>query len=206
MPNLETQQQIDALQQQRNALAAQADAKASEALRRRDELAELLAADADDAPRARVAARISALALEQEALAGAIARLDAQMVPLGQQQQRERALDAFQAHEAAIARARAARDAVVQAVGIFAHQTMPPLLTAYQRASEDLKRAAAGAENAAQSVQMAPPSSLRFVQLGEHLGGAGANHLLDLIRVLTFWKDQMAPPHADSSARATRVA
>src|SRR5690348_7910704 len=165
MPNLETQQQIDALQQQRNTLAAQADAKASEALRRRDELAELLAADADDATRARVAARISALALEQEALAVAIARLDAQMVPLGQRQQRERALDAFQAHEAAIARARAARDAVVQAVGIFAHHTMPPLLAAYKRANEELERAAAGAKNAAQLVHMAPPSSLRFGQL-----------------------------------------
>ena len=205
MPNTETQRKLDALQDRRNALAVQVNDKAAEAARLRDQLTQLLTAGADDATRAPITARISALALEQQSLTNAIAQLDAQMVPLGQQHLRELAQDAHAHHEAAIAEARAARDALLRAVGIFARETMPPLIARFNRSNDALAQAAGASAHAAKSAQTAPGSAVRFIQLGENLGGGGANAIMDLLRVVDYWNRQLAPPNA-TTARASRVA
>lgn len=161
-------------QERRTALARQQHEKAAEAETLRGQLSALLenfaGDDADaDKERAALSARISALLVEREAMTPVIAKLDAEGATLMRQRHTLAAERAADAHEKAIADARAACPPIFEAVRTFVTDTLPPLLAAAAERRSALVRAARASKAAADLAGVSPRHTLEHINLTDSL-------------------------------------
>ena len=175
---LDTLATVDAklaqLQDRRNALARQQQEKATQANELRGQLSALLenfaGDDADaDKERAALSARISALVVEREAMTPAIAKLDAEGATLMRQRHTLAAERAADAHEHAIAEARAACPPIFEAVRTFVSETLPPLLSTLNERRGALVQAARASKAAADLAGVTPRHTLEHINLTDSL-------------------------------------
>ena len=198
--------QLERLQTRRNSLSRQQQEKAAEAETLRGQLTALLenfeGADAD-AERARLSARIGALGVEAAAVAPVIQKLDAEMTALSRQQQALLAERASDAHEQAIADARAASGPIVAAVRTFVSETLPPLVAAWDERHSALVQAARVSRQAAAVAGVTPRHTVEHINFTD---GLPLNIGLSLRQLLAFADDYRQQLEYSEKLKADRAA
>lgn len=197
------------LQERRNALVRQQQEKSVETERLRGDLATWLenfeGADAD-AEQVKLSARIGALGVERDAITPVIAKLDAELASLGRQRYVLAAQAADDAHEAAIADARAACLPIQAAVRTFVSATLPPLMAALGARRAALVQAARASRIAAERAGVAPRHTIETVNLVEKLPlnvGQSLRALLELAdtyRQMTEYVDTLKKDRTSAAA------
>ena len=182
-------------QERRTVLARQQHEKAAEAETLRGQLSALLenfaGDDADaDTERTALSARISALMVERDAIAPVIAKLDAEGATLMRQRHALAAERAADAHEQAIAAARAACPPIFEAVRTFVSETLPPLVAALVERRGALVQAARASKQASELAGVAPRHTLETVNLTESLPLNVGQALRFLLEAAESYKQQ----------------